>query len=80
LKSALADTPLVQNLNTSKYIEIILNGCPNLEERFSQIDSHLVQEEMNNARNGSDIILPAIKKLVRGSDPTMNISALFSAV
>ncbi len=79
LKFALADTPLVQNLNNSKYIEIILNGCPNLEERFSQIDTHLVQEEMNNARNGSDKILPAIKKLVRGSDLTMKISALFSA-
>ncbi len=40
LKSALADTPLVQNLNNSEYIEIILNGCQNLEERFSQIDAH----------------------------------------
>ena len=79
LKSALADTPLVQNLNNSKYIKLILNGCSNLEERFSQIDTHLVQEEMNNAHNGSDIILPAIKKLVRGSDPIMKISALFSA-
>jgi len=79
LKSALADTPLVQNLNNSKYIEIILNGCQNLEERFSQIDAHLVQEEMKNAQNSSDKILPAIKKLVKNSDLTMNISALFSA-
>lgn len=78
LKSALADTPLVQNLNNSKYIEMILNGCQNLEERFSQIDAHLVQEEMNNSRNGSDIILPAIKKLVKASDLTMKINALFS--
>jgi len=80
LKSALADTPLVQNLNNSEYIEIIRNGCPNLEERFSQIDTHLVQEEMNNARNGSDMILPAIKRLVRNSDPTVKISALFSSI
>ena len=78
LKSALADTPLVQNLNNSEYIEIILNGCQNLEERFSQIDAHLVQEEMKNAQNSSEKILPAIKKLVRNSDLTMNISALFS--
>lgn len=78
LKSALAETPMVQNLNNSKYVEIILNGCPNLEERFSQIDNHLVQEEMKNARNSTEKILPAIKKLVRNSDLTMNISALFS--
>jgi len=43
LKYALADTPLVQNLNNSKYMEIILNGSPNLEQRFSQIDASLVQ-------------------------------------
>jgi len=79
LKSALADTPLVQNLNNSEYIEIILNGCQNIEERFSQIDAHLVQEEMKNAQNSSEKILPAIKKLVRKSNLTMNISALFSA-
>ncbi len=79
LKSALAETPLVQNLNNSKYIEIILNGCPNLAERFSQIDAHLVQEEMKNALNSSEKILPAVKKLVRNSELTINISALFTA-
>jgi len=79
LKSALADTPLVQNLNNRKYVEIILNGCSTLEERFSQIDTHLVQEEMKNVRNSSEKILPAIKKLVRNSDLIMNISSLFSA-
>jgi hypothetical protein len=79
LKSALADTPLVQNLNNSEYIEIILNGCQNLEEMFSKIDAHLVQEEMKNAQNSSEKILPAIKKLIKNSDLTMNISALFSA-
>lgn len=80
LKSALADTPLVQNLNNSKYMEIILNGCSNLEERFSKIDAYLVEKEMKNARNNSEKILPAIKKLVKDSDLTMKISALFSAV
>lgn len=79
LKSALAETPLVQNLNNSKYIEIILNGCTNLAERFSQIDAHLVQEEMKNALNSSEKILPAVKKLVRNSELTINISALFTA-
>ncbi len=79
IKSALAETPLVQNFNNSRYVDIILNGCPNLEERFSQIDAHLVQEEMKNALTSSEKILPAIKKLVRNSDLTMNISYLFSA-
>ena len=77
LKAALAETPLVQNLNNSQYIEIILNGCSNLKDRFSQIDDHLAQEDMKNAQNSSEKILPAIKKLVTDSDLTMKISALF---
>ncbi|MEA3457783.1 MAG: transposase [Candidatus Thermoplasmatota archaeon] len=80
LKSALADTPLVQNLNNSKYLEIILNGCSNLEERFSQIDVHLVQDEMEKAKNNSEKILPAVKKLMKDSDLTKKISAMFASV
>ena len=80
LKSALADTPLVQNLNNSEYMKIILNGCSNLEERFSQIDAHLVQEEMENAKSNNEKILPVIKKIIRDSGLTMKIAALFSSI
>lgn len=80
LKSALAETPLVQNLNNSEYMEIILNQCSGLAERFSQIDAHLVQKEMEKAKNAREKIWPAIRKLIRDSDLTMKISALFSSV
>lgn len=76
---AKADTPLVQNLKNYEYMDIILNGCSSLAERFSQIDAHLVQKEMDNAKNNSQTILPAIKKLIRDSDLTMKISSLFIA-
>jgi len=79
LKTALADTPLVQNLKNSEYMEIILNGCSRLAERFSQIDAYLVQKEMEDAQNGKERILPVIKKLIRDSDLTTKISALFSS-
>jgi len=79
LKAALADTPLVQNLKNCEYMDIILNGCSSLSERFSKIDAHLVQEEMENAKNSGERILPAIKKLIRDSDLTMKISLLFSS-
>ena len=79
LKAALADTPLVQNLKNCEYMDIILNGCPSLAERFSQIDAHMVQEEMENAKKSSERILPAVKKLIRDSDLTMKISLLFSS-
>lgn len=79
LKYALADTPLVQNLNNSEYMEIILNGCSNLEERFAQIDAHLVQKEMGKAKNNNEKILPTVKKLIKDPDLTNKFSALFSS-
>lgn len=77
LKALLADTPLVQNLKNAEYMKIILNGCPNLAERFSQIDAHLVQKEMAKAGENNGKILPAIKKLVRDVELTVKMSALF---
>jgi hypothetical protein len=77
LKSVLADTPLVQNLKNDEYMKIILNGCSSLVERFSQIDAHLVQQEMANAEKSGEKILPAIKKLIRDVELTEKISALF---
>ncbi|MCJ7775789.1 MAG: transposase, partial [Desulfobulbaceae bacterium] len=79
LKAALADTPLVQNLKNSEYMEIILNGCSSLAERFSQIDAHLVQKKLENAKNSKERILPAVKKLIRDSDLVTKIAKLFSS-
>lgn len=77
LKTVLADTPLVQNLKNDKYMEIILDGCSSLAERFSQIDAHLVQQEMANAAKNNQKIFPAIKKMIRDVELTLKISALF---
>lgn len=78
LKTALADTPLVQNLKNSKYVDIILDGCLNLAERFSQIDARIVQEGMEDTKRNHEKMLPAIRKLTKKSDLTTKISALFS--
>ena len=79
LKATLADTPLVQNLKNDEYMDIILNGCSNLAERFSQIDANLVQKEMENSKNSKDRILPEIKKIIDFPDFTMKISSLFDS-
>lgn len=79
LKAAMADTPLVQNLRNNGYMDIFLNGCSSLSERFSQIDARMVQEEMEKAKNSSELVLPAIRKLSRDSNLTMKISSLFSS-
>ena len=77
LKAILADTPLVQNLKNDKYMEIILDGCSSLAERFSQIDANLVREEMAEAAESNDKILPAIKKMIRDVEFTVKISTWF---
>jgi hypothetical protein len=77
LKSLLADTPLVQNLKNTEYLEIILDGCSSLAERFSKIDFQLIQQKMREANNNGEKILPAFRKLIRDSDLTLKISSLF---
>jgi hypothetical protein len=79
LKTALADTPLVQNLKNSEYMDIILNDCSSLAERFSKIDANLVQKEIENEKNKKERILPGVKKLIRDSDLIAKITALFSS-
>ena len=79
LKATLAGTPLVQNLKNCEYMDIILNECSCLAERFAQIDVHLVQKEMENAKNSNEKVLPVIRKLIRDSDLTTKISALFAS-
>lgn len=76
LKSILASTPLVQNLKNEEYLEIILNGCSSLEERFSQIDARLVKKEMASSTQNEEKILPTIKKMIKDVRFTEKISNL----
>jgi hypothetical protein len=77
LKAMLAETPLIQNLQNTEYMEIILDGCSTLAERFSRINVGLVQKELEAAKGEREKILPAIKKLGEDGDLTKKISALF---
>ncbi len=46
INAMLPDTPLIKNLDNPEYMEIILDGKLNLEERFAQIDIKLVRQEL----------------------------------
>ena len=78
LKSMLADTPLVKNLENEEYCKIILDGCESLEERFSKIDVKLVREEMKQAQKNQEKITPEMRKIIRYPDLPHKISTLFS--
>lgn len=77
LKTILADTTFVRNLENEEYLTIILNGCDTLENRFSQIDAELVIEMMKNEQKSLDKIPKEIKKMIGKSNLPEKISALF---
>jgi hypothetical protein len=79
LKTILADTPFVRNLENEEYFQIILSGCETLEERFSQIDAKLVREHLKKAQENSDRIPPKIKKIIKQENLPELVSALFAA-
>jgi len=64
LQAMLAETTLVRNLKKPAYLEILLDGCQSLEERFARIESQEVRDELNKAENSPEKIPAKIKKLI----------------
>ena len=64
LRSLLADTPLVKNLENREYMDIILNGKNSLEELFADIDNTLVRKELKKAKCSPDKIPATLKKMI----------------
>lgn len=64
LRSMLADTPLVKNLTNPYYIDILLDGKANLQERFAAIEITKVRKELCNAQKFPQKIPAKIKKII----------------
>ena len=79
LRAILSDTPLVKNLSNEEYLNIILNGSKNLEERFAQIDTDTVTNEIRKANKSSGKIPVELKKLIREPLFTQNLSGILGA-
>ena len=79
LRYMLTDTPIVKNLNNPEYVEIILNGCRTLGERFEKIDSRLVVEKLKAEQGKQKIISTEMKKIIKLPDLPERLDALFAA-
>lgn len=79
IRSILADTPLVKNLDHPEYMEIILDGNRTLEERFEKIDSRLVTEQLKAEQKNQQKIIPEMKKLIRLPDLPERLTALYAS-
>jgi transcription elongation factor Elf1 len=51
LRTMFVDIPLIENLENSDYMKILLNGRKTLEERFAEIDAESVRKEMKKNCN-----------------------------
>jgi hypothetical protein len=78
IRSILADTPLVKNLDNPEYLEIILDGCNSLEERFEKIDSRLVLEKLQAEKRNDERISPVVKKIIRQPDLPAKLTELLN--
>jgi hypothetical protein len=78
IKAMLPDTPLVMNLKNRDYMRILLDGKKTLEERFAEIDSKKVREELAKSRGKGDMVYPQIKKIIRMPDLQKSIVSLLS--
>ena len=65
LKAMLADTPLVKNLDNKEYLDIVLNGKANLQERFAEIDAKVVREELRKSQDSSNKVPLKIRKIIK---------------
>ena len=81
LQAMLADTPLIQNLKNSSYMEILLNGTSTLEELFASLETTADTNSMlREDRAGTDRILPGCRSLIRMETlPAQVASALMAA-
>jgi len=77
LKTILADTPFVRNLEKPEYVEIILDGCKTLAERFSKIDSKLVCQELGRQQKKQEKIIPEMRKVISSSNLPEKILTIF---
>lgn len=80
LKSILAETPLVRNLENEEYSQIILNGCATLAERFSQIDVKQVREHLKEAHQNQERVSTEVKKMIGQANLPDKIAVLFSQI
>ncbi len=80
ISAMLPGTVLVKNLENEEYLELLLDGACGLEERFSQIDSHLFLSEFSNIKSHRKKIPLDVRKLIKEDNVLDKIEKMFLAV
>ncbi len=81
LRTILAETPLVQNLQNPHYMKILLNGKTTIEEVFAEIKIDTLREAFRNAQDTPEKIPSRLKPIIAMADfPDKLLSMLEKAV
>ena len=64
LRTILAETPLVRNLENPSYMRILLNEKASLEEVFAEIDIDTFRDAFREAQNAPEKIPAKLKPLI----------------
>ncbi len=68
LRTILAETPLVRNLENPSYMRILLNGKASLEEVFAEVDIDTFRDAFREAQEVPEKIPSKLKPLIAMSD------------
>jgi len=73
LKSMIADTPLVKNLENKEYMKIILNGKNSLEERFAEVEPEIIKEQLAEAQKKVRKVPPGVGEMIKTQNLTKKL-------
>ena len=68
LRTMLAETPLVRNLDNPHYMTLLLNGKTSIEEVFAEIEIDTLREEFRKAQDSPERIPGELKPLIAMTD------------
>ncbi len=77
LSAMLSATPLVRNLGSQDYLNLICGGASSLEERFAQIDVAKIRKMLAVESESVQTVHPKIKKLVKDPGLPKRLLKLF---
>ena len=68
LRTMLAETPLVKNLQNPEYVRLLFEGKSSLEEVFAEIEIATVREDFRKAQLNPEQIPTEIQRLIASPD------------
>jgi hypothetical protein len=68
LRTILAETPLVRNLENPHYVNILLNGKPSLEAVFAEVEIDTLRKAFRDAQDDPERIPAKLKPIIAMPD------------